>query len=63
MGQDVSVSPSINNDAVVLEITDHFIYLGVTITNNLSLDIEIEKGIAKEVAVMAKLSMRVWDNN
>ena len=41
MGQDVIAPPSINTDKVTLDIVDPFIYLGSTITINLSLDAEI----------------------
>lgn len=47
----------------VLAVTDQFTYLGSTITSNLSLDREIDKRIAKNAGVLAKLSKRVWDNN
>ena len=63
MGQDVSVPPAISIDNELLEVTDHFTYLGSTITSNLSLDAEIDKRIAKAAAVMAQLSKRVWGNN
>lgn len=56
MGQDVSASPSISIDGMMLEATDLFTYLGSTTTNNLSPDIEIEKHIVK-------LSKRVWNNS
>ena len=41
MGQDVIAPPSINIDNVTLDVVDQFIYLGSTITSNLSLDDEI----------------------
>ena len=41
MGQDVIAPPSINTDKVTLDIVDQFIYLGSTITSNLSLEAEI----------------------
>ena len=43
MGQDVIAPPSINIDNVTLDVVDQFIYLGSTITSNLSLDAEINK--------------------
>jgi hypothetical protein len=63
MGQDVPAPPSITIDNELLEVTDHFTYLGSTISNNLSLDSEIDKRIAKAASVMARLSKRVWSNN
>ncbi|XP_018022180.1 uncharacterized protein LOC108678311 [Hyalella azteca] len=47
MGQDVVVPPSITMDGNQLEVAEHFTYLGSTISNNLSLDSEIDKRIAK----------------
>ena len=41
MGQDVMAPPSINLDNVTLDVVDQFIYLGSTITSNLTLDAEI----------------------
>ena len=63
MGQDVPAPPSISIDNEELEVTDHFTYLGSTVANNLSLDTEISKRIAKAAAVMGKLNKRVWGNN
>ena len=63
MGQDVPAPPSISIDNEELEVTDHFTYLGSTVANNLSLDAEISKRIAKATAVMGKLNKRVWSNN
>lgn len=63
MSQNVPSPPSISIDDKVLENTDHFKYLGSTITSHLSLDKEIDTRIAKAVAISSKLSMKVWDNN
>ena len=62
MGQDVPSPPAIRIDNEELAVTDHFTYLGSTITSNLSLDTELDKRIAKAAAVMAQLSKRVWTN-
>ncbi|XP_018020632.1 uncharacterized protein LOC108676996 [Hyalella azteca] len=62
MGQDVVVPPSITIDGNQLEVAERFTYLGSTISNNLSLDSEIDKRIAKASSVMAKLNERVWSN-
>ena len=56
MGQD-------NIDNVTLEVVDSFTYLGSTITNNVSLDAEINILIAKAAAIMSKLNRRVWSND
>jgi len=45
-----------------LETVDYFTYLGSTVTNNLSLDKEIDMRIGKAVSTMSKMSKRVWDN-
>ena len=63
MGQDVPAPPSISIDNEELEVTVHFTYLGSTVADNLSLDTEISKRIAKAAAVMGKLNKRVWGNN
>ncbi|KAI8513321.1 hypothetical protein Bbelb_099600 [Branchiostoma belcheri] len=63
MGQDVPRPPAITLDTEVLEVTDHFTYLGSTVTQNLSLDKELDRRIAKAAGVMTKLAKRVWDNN
>ena len=55
--------PSITIDNQVLEVADHFTYLGSIISSNLSLDSEINKLIAKAASVMARQSERVWSNN
>lgn len=62
MAQDVPLPPTINIDDKELVVTDHFTYLGSTITSNLSLDAEIDRRIAKAAAVMSQLSKRVWGN-
>ena len=63
MGQDVPLPPSITIDNQVLEVADHFTYLGSIISSSLSLDSEIDKCIAKAASVMARLSKRVWSSN
>ena len=44
-------------------ITEHFTYLGSTISNNLSLDLEINRRIGKAAGTLAKLDSRVWSNS
>ncbi|CAH1277284.1 CYP3A43, partial [Branchiostoma lanceolatum] len=63
MGQDVPKPPVITIGSEVLEVTDHFTYLGSTVTSNLSLDKEIDRRIARAAGVMTQLGARVWDNN
>lgn len=56
MGQDVSASPSITIDDMLLEVIDHFTYLGCAFTKSLLLDMGIDKYIAKAATVTGKLS-------
>ena len=63
MGQDFPAVPSMSINGEVLEVTDRYTYLGFTITNNLSLDTEINKRIAKAAAVLSNLSKRVWETH
>lgn len=51
MGQDIPAPPSIIINDKVLEVTNHFTYLGLTITSNQTLDREIDKCIAKAARV------------
>ena len=53
MGQNVPAPPSITINNEVLEVTDHFTYLGSTVISNLPLDTEIDKRIAKAAAVLS----------
>lgn len=38
-------------------------YLGSTITNNLSLDVKLNKRLGKASTTLFKLSKRVWNNS
>ena len=60
--QDVSTAPSITIDNVKLDTVDEFTYLGSTISNNLSLDIELDRRLGKSNTIMARLTKRVWEN-
>ena len=62
MGQNVTEPPTIQIDSKALEVSDHFTYLGSTISSNLSLDHEIDRRIAKAAGTMSKLNKRVWSN-
>ena len=62
MGQDVSNTPNICIDDYTLDVVEEFTYLGSTISSNLSIDADITKRIGKAASVMARLSMRVWEN-
>ena len=49
-------------DNYELEAVNHFTYLGSTISNNISLDAEIDKRIGKAATTLARLTSRVWEN-
>ena len=59
LAQDTTTSPTITFDNVVHQFT----YLGSTITDNLSLDAEIDKRIGKAATIFARLTVRVWNNS
>ena len=61
LGQDVSSMPSISIGDCTLEVVENFIYLGSTISSNLSLDIALNQLIVKAAAALAHLGKRVWD--
>ena len=55
--------PSISIGDCTLEVVENFIYLGSTISSNLSLDTELNQRIVKAAAAaLANLGKRVWDN-
>ena len=61
LGQDTIGLPAITIDDYELDVVEQFTYLGSTITENLSLDTEIDKRIGK-AAKLARLTSRVWTN-
>ena len=54
--------PSLTIKDYTLEAVPQFTYLGSTISNNNSLDVEFGKSIGKAAINMAKFSARIWDN-
>jgi hypothetical protein len=62
MAQDAD-PPSIIINNYKLEVVSEFTYLGSTITNNLSLDAELNKRIGKASTTLSRLSQRVWNNS
>ena len=54
--------PAITIDDYELDVVEQLTYLGSTITNNLSLDTEIDKRIGKAATTLARLTSRVWTN-
>ena len=62
MCQNVSIPPVIKINSKPLLVTEHFTYLGSTISDNLSLDPEMNRRIGKAAGTLAKLDSRVWSN-
>ena len=62
LGQDIPAPPVITINNYELEVIHQFMYLGSTITDNLSLDPEIDKRIWKAATTLACLTSRVWTN-
>ena len=60
LGQDTESPPVITIDDYELDAVCQFIYLGSTITDNLSFDAEINKRIGKAASTLARLTARVW---
>ncbi|KAG7304556.1 hypothetical protein JYU34_011506 [Plutella xylostella] len=62
MVQGVDQPPKISLDGAVLEVVDHFCYLGSTTTSSLSNDREIDTRIGKASTTFGRLFARVWRN-
>ncbi|XP_076065031.1 uncharacterized protein LOC143039064 [Oratosquilla oratoria] len=62
LGQDTPAPPVITIDDYELDVVHQFTYLGSTITDNLSLDAEIDKRIGKAATTLARFTSRVWTN-
>ena len=62
VGQDVDTQPTITINGYQLEVVHQFTYLGSTITDNLSMDAEINKRIGKASTTLGRLTTRVWEN-
>ena len=60
LGQDTGAPPVITIYDYELDAVCQFTYLGSTITDNLSLDAEIDKRIGKEASTLARRTVRVW---
>ena len=54
--------PAITIDDYEFDVVEQSTYLGSTITDNLSLDTEIDKRIGKAATTLARLTSRVWTN-
>ena len=55
------ICPGLHN--YKLEVILEFVYLGSTITDNLSIDSELNKRIGKAAMTLSMLTNRVWSNN
>ena len=62
LGQDVNTSPVITINNYKLEVVQQFTYLGSTISENMSLDAEINKPIGKAARTLGQLIIHVWEN-
>ena len=62
LGRDVDTPPVTTIDNYQLEVVHEFTYLGSTITDNLSLDAELNKRIGKAETMLGRLATRVWEN-
>ena len=62
LGQDVDTPPVITIDNNFLEVVHELTYLGSTITDNLSLDTELNKRIGKAATTLKRIVTRVWEN-
>ena len=60
LGQDTEAPPVITIDDYKLDAICQFTYLGSTITDNLSLDAEIDKRIGKAPSTLARPKTRMW---
>ena len=63
MGQDIKETPSLFIHNYKLEVVYEFVYLGSTITDNLSIDNELNKRIRKAAMTLFRLTKRVLSNN
>ena len=62
LGHDTMELPAIIIDDYELDVVEQFTYLGSIITDNLSLDTEIDKRTGKAATTLARLTSRVWTN-
>ncbi|XP_038066715.1 uncharacterized protein LOC119736778 [Patiria miniata] len=62
LGQGVEQPPVISANNSKLEVVHEFTYLGSTVSDDLSLDIEINRRIGRAASTFARLTERVWEN-
>ena len=63
LAQGVEKQPSVTISEYVLEAVNAFVYLGSTLTDNLTMELELNRRIGKAATTYARLSKRVWTNN
>ena len=63
VGQGVEQPPSITVNGTKLDVVHNFTYLGSTLSDDLSLDSELNRRIGRASSTFAKLSKRVWENS
>ena len=59
MGHDIKETPSLFIHNYKLEVVHEFVYLGSTITDNLSINSELNKRIGKAAMTLSRLTNRV----
>ncbi|XP_045457359.1 uncharacterized protein LOC123667510 [Melitaea cinxia] len=62
LAQGYTYQPSILLEGEPLKVVDKFCYLGSTVSNNLSIDGEIDIRIGKAATTFGRLRTRVWNN-
>ena len=62
MGQATPAQPLLKINGENLEVVHQFQYLGSTMTDTLSLDVEISKRIGLAFTALSKVAKRVWEN-
>ena len=60
MGQGVDSPSSLTISMQELDVFHDFVYLGSTISDTLSLDVELDKRIGKAAPMFSRLTKRVW---
>ena len=63
MGQDTESQPTITINNYRLEVVKEFTYLGSTISDDLSMDSEINRRVGRAASTVSRLSKRVWKNS
>ena len=55
-------APNLTVKNFQLEVVNHFTYLGYAAADNLLLDVELDKRIAKPATNLSRLTEQVWEN-